>query len=292
MKKTLTILTLCFSLVSYAQDTKNLGHLGKSFVMKQNYLAQKCDAVGSNPTASTDALERTFIVIIEAVTSTSYVISVPEFTGSKRKDELNKKFVGTPVVAAKAALAEVKKKDGTIKTPAQEAQVAQQSTQIYFLIPFIEFDKVCEKPTSNHSFTVGIPTIPAKLRFGNGGKGEDARYFRFEGNLSLGLSGGWKYSFGEDGKYAINTLLGFTVASVSVDSLTTKGRVNSNTSAASFSPHFGFVFDVQSFQFGLYTGIDFLYGEPNKYWVYRNQPWLGIGIGYSLFKTDGKKDSN
>ncbi len=276
MKRIFTILTLGFALVSFGQDTKNLG---KSFVMKQNYLAPKCDAVGNNPTASSDALERTFIVIIEAMTSSGYVISVPTFTKTDRPD-LNEKFVKTPTVK------EVKSGSG------EKTNAMQSEKELYFFIPFTDFDKVCEKPTSHNSFTVGIPTIPAKLRFGNGGVGDDARYFRFEGNLSLGLSGGWKYSFGEDNKYAINTLVGFTVASVAVDSLTTKGKVNSNTSAASFSPHFGFVFDVQSFQFGLYTGIDFLYGEPNKYWVYRNQPWLGIGIGYSLFKTEGNKTTN
>lgn len=276
MKQTLTILTLCFALTSFGQDTKNLG---KSFVMKRNYLAQKCDAVGANLTASTDPLARTFIIIVESMTSAGYVIRVPKFPKSNRIN-LNDKFVISP------AQNEVKTADGVI------TKAAQVEKELYFFIPITYFDSVCGKPISNHSFTVGIPIIPAKLRFGNGGKGDDARYFRFEGNLSLGLSGGWKYSFGEDNKYAINTLVGFTVASVAVDSLTTKGRVNSNTSAASFSPHFGFVFDVQSFQFGLYTGIDFLYGEPNNYWVYRNQPWLGIGIGYSLFKTDGNKDSN
>ncbi len=77
-----------------------------------------------------------------------------------------------------------------------------------------------------------------------------------------------------------------------VDSLTTKGNLTSSTSAASFSPHLGFIFDYQSFQFGLYTGMDFLDGEPNKLWVYRNKPWMGIGIGYSLFKTETKRTSN
>jgi hypothetical protein len=289
MKQTFTILTMCFALISYAQDTKNLG---KSFVMKQNYDAQKCDGVGNNLLASPAPLERTFVVIVEAMTSTGYVISVPKFTKSDRKDDLNNQFVKSPSVSATAAIAEVKAADGKITTAAQPAQSAQPEKKLYFLIPFAKFADVCEKPTSSHSFTVGIPTIPVKLRFGNGGEGDNARYFRFEGNLSLGLSGGWKYSFGDDNKYAVNTLVGFTVGSVAVDGETTKGKISSNTSAASFSPHFGFVFDVQSFQFGLYTGIDYLYGEPNKYWVYRNQPWLGIGIGYSLFKTEAKKDTN
>jgi hypothetical protein len=234
MKQTLTIFLLFSALVSFGQDTKNLG---KSFVMKQNYLAKKCDAVGNNLTSETDALERNFVIIIEAMTSTGYVISVPQFTKSGRKDELNSKFVTSREVVAKSAVVEVKDANGIVTTPAQAAIPAQAASEIYFLIPFAEFEKVCNITTSKHSFTVGIPTIPAKLRFGNGGEGNNPRYFRFEGNLSLGLSGGYKYSFGEDSKYAINTLFGFTIASVSVDSLTTKGKVNSNTSAASFSPH-------------------------------------------------------
>lgn len=289
MKQIITIFILFITLTSYGQDPKNLG---KSFVMKQNYNALQCDAVGDKQFSALAPLERTFVVIVEAMTSAGYVISIPEFTKSKKKEDLNNLFVKSKAVNATAVIPEVKNNDGIVTTPEQIATSAQPEKEIYFFVPFDEFDQVCEKPSSNHSFTVGIPTIPAKLRFGNGGNGDNPRYFRFDGNVSLGLSGGYKYSFGEDGKYAINTMVGFTIASVTVDSLTTKGRVNTNTSAASFSPHFGFVFDFQSFQFGLYTGIDLLYGEPNKYWVYRNQPWLGIGIGYSLFQTEAKKDTN
>lgn len=281
--KTLILFTLIFAFSSYGQDIKNLG---KSYVIKQNYLAEACDAVGSNRTVSPDALERTFIVVIEAMTADGYVISLPKFSDTDRGLELNDKYVKSPEIQATPETYSI---DGSLKTA---ACLAQPEKKLYFLIPFTDFEKVCEKPTSSNSFTVGIPTIPAKLRFGNSGKGSNPRYFRFEGNLSLGLSGGWKHSFGEDNKYAFNLLAGFTIASVDVDSLTTKGKVNSITSAASFSPHLGFVFDVQSFQFGLYLGMDFLYGEPNNYWVYRNQPWLGIGIGYSLFKTDKKTATN
>ena len=266
MRQIIILLLSCLSLVAYGQDSKKLG---RSYTMTQNYLAKKCDAVGSNQTTTQDALERTYIITVESMTSTGYVVSVPDFDDS----ELNEKFSRT-----KATL-EVKAADGSI------TKAAKSSEEIYFFIPFTDFDKVAEKAFSRHSFTVGIPTIPAKIRFGNGGDGDDGRYFRFEGNISLGLSGGYKYSFGEDNKNAINILAGFTVASVQVDSQTTKGRVNSNTSAASFSPHIGFVFEADKFQFGLYTGVDFLNGEPNKYWVYRNKPWLGIGLGYSIFSV-------
>ncbi|MFK7799322.1 MAG: hypothetical protein AB8E82_17865 [Aureispira sp.] len=278
MKLGLIILSLyLFIGITSAQDAENLG---KSFVMKQNYFAKQCDAVGANLTKAPAALERTFIVTVEAMTATGYVIKVPLFKPSDRQNYLNERFAKTK------AIDEVKNADGTIKTQ------AKPSLKLYFFIPFKDFDTICEKKITKHSFTVGIPTIPAKLRFGNGGTGEDPRYFRFEGNLSLGLSGGYKYSFGKNNKYAINGLFGFTIAAVAVDSMTTKGLVNSNTSVASFSPHLGLVFDVNSFQFGLYTGIDFLYGKPNKHWVYRNQVWLGIGIGYSLFNTEREKKKN
>lgn len=249
--KSLLLLIFCVqTLLSNAQDQNNLG---KRFTMKSNYSAQTCDGVGNPVTPVVNVLlEREFIVIVDAVMDSGYVVSLPTFGDSA----IDKKYV----------------KKG--------------NDYLYFLIAVSKFSKVCEKFTSKYSFTLGIPTIPAKLRFGNGGTGPDARYFRFEGNISLGLSGGFKYSFGDENQYAINTVVGFTIASVQVDSITTKGKVNSLTAAASFSPHLGAVFEVEKFQFGIYTGIDFLYGAPNKYWVYRNQPWLGIGLGYSLFKTE------
>jgi hypothetical protein len=240
---------IVFSCVVYpilGQDTKNLG---KTFRLRGNYQAQKCNAVGGNASDVSDPLERNFLITVEAITETAYVISVPKFTNA----QYNEKFVRAG------------------------------NDKMYFLMPSVDFDRFCEKPVSRNSFAVGIPTIPAKLRFGNGGTGDEPRYFRFEGNVSLGLSAGYKRSFGEDFKNAFNVLAGFTVASVPVDPSTTQDKVTSSTNAASFSPHIGLVFEVEKFQIGLYTGLDFLDGELNKYWVYRHQPWLGIGIGYSIF---------
>jgi hypothetical protein len=257
MKKLIGIAFLFQVFLTFGQDVTKLG---KSFEMKSNYCASTCDGVGGNP-GTTEMLERNFIIVVEAITETDYIVSVPKFNPDSSK--YNLRFNKTA-----------------------------NGDDIYFMIPFKDFEKYCELLQLKGGFTVGIPTIPTKLRFGNGGTCPDKRFFRFEGNVSLGLSGGYKRSFGNENQYAWNIVVGFTVASVPVDSVTTKGVVNSNTSAASFSPHFGIVLDVQKVQFGIYSGIDFLNGEPNKYWVYENQPWLGIGFGYSLLKADDKSPSS
>jgi hypothetical protein len=281
MKQLLTLIALLSSLLSYSQNSENLG---KSFFMKQNYPARICDAVGQNAMDAAHALERNFIVIVEAATENGYVISVPRFSSSAKAEELNAKYVGNivtkPFVKIRRCRPD-KEKVGVLVDP-----------MIYFLIPFSDFDEVCEVLPTKRSFAIGIPTIPAKIRFGNGGTGEDPRFFRFEGNLSLGLSAGYKRSFGVNNRYAWNVLGGFTIASVAIDSSTTKGLINATTNASSFSPHVGLVLDVKSFQFGLYSGIDFLYGEPNSYWTYRNRPWVGIGFGYSLFNTERRSDAS
>ncbi|RXR17358.1 hypothetical protein EQG63_11255 [Flavobacterium amnicola] len=274
MKQLIIICVLLFVSSIFGQEAK---YLGKSFILTQNFAAQECDAVGANAKTASYPLERTFVIIVDAISTNGYVVSVPNF---KSREELNDIFVTSKEVPA------VKDANNNIVTAAIPAK------DIYFLIPITEFDKITQLNLDNWSFTVGIPTIPVKLRFGNKGEGDNPRYFRFEGNVSLGLSVGGKYSFGEEKKKAVNFLTGFTVASVQVDSLTTKGKINSNTSAASFSPHLGVVFEIERFQFGLFSGIDFLYGEPNKYWVYRDKAWLGIGFGYSLFKTEGVNKEN
>ncbi len=252
MKHLITLAFLSIATFLFSQS-EPATKLGKSFELNSNFCATQCDGVGTS-FGTTDILEREFIIVVEAITATDFVISVPKFGNN---DAYNLRF----------------NKDDS-------------DHDLYFLFPIAVFDKYCKPLQLKGGLTVGIPTIPTKIRFGNAGTTSNKRFFRFEGNVSLGLSGGYKRTFGNENQYAWNLVVGFTVASVPVDSLTTKGVVNSNTSAASFSPHVGLVMDFQKVQFGIYSGIDFLNGEPNKYWVYENQPWLGIGFGYSLLKAD------
>lgn len=256
----LASLLFSFNLFANSED-----YLNKTFVLISNYNAVNCNGAG-NPTTGNSLLEQGFLLKVNGIIGSNFIVSLSsEFTGGN-----------------------------TVEQTAYNLRYYKNANNeyLYFLVDTIAFHRIRKQPKVLTTFTVGIPTIPVKMRFGNGGTGDDPRFFRFEGNVSLGLSGGVKFSYGNKKQYGTNVVLGFTVASVQVDSTTTKGKVNANTSAASFSPHLGLVFDFNKFQFGLYSGIDFLYGSPNKEWVYRNQPWLGLGIGYSLFnvgETDKKK---
>lgn len=53
---------------------------------------------------------------------------------------------------------------------------------------------------------------------------------------------------------------------------------------ASLSTGVGLVFSYEGFTFGLTGGVDFALGENSSQWTYQGRPWLGAGIGYSLFK--------
>lgn len=61
---------------------------------------------------------------------------------------------------------------------------------------------------------------------------------------------------------------------------------------ATFSPALGYMWEKHNVQLTLLAGVDLPAGKIQKEWVYRNMPWLGIGVGIGLFKIDNEKDNN
>lgn len=164
-----------------------------------------------------------------------------------------------------------------------------ETNPIYFKIPVADFPERCEEATLRHTFTLGVVTLPIKMRFGGkNGEGQQLRDFTFNGDINLGLSAGYKYTRG--GKYSHNLLTGIALTSVPVSAATTNNLIADETNLAAITWHLGWLFSVDNFQFGAFTGIDFLGGEAGRQWSYRNQPWLGIGIGYSIFQPKKTTD--
>jgi len=72
---------------------------------------------------------------------------------------------------------------------------------------------------------------------------------------------------------------------------------NSNTSSAEipiesgntidqglFSFGFGVTYSFNKLNFGVFYGWDYSIGDASDRWNYNGLPWLGVGVGYSLFK--------
>jgi hypothetical protein len=76
-----------------------------------------------------------------------------------------------------------------------------------------------------------------------------------------------------------------------VDSFSTKGIATSATNNAAITAHLGTLYQIDNFQIGLFTGIDFLAGEIGVNWKYRRKPWFGIGLGYSIFQAKRTTDT-
>jgi hypothetical protein len=123
------------------------------------------------------------------------------------------------------------------------------------------------------------------MRFGSSDRVDNiySRDFLLTNDVSLGFSLGYKRKWSET--WGLNFLGGFSLTSVQVDSSTTKGFYKSAANASGVTGHVGVLIENDNFQFGVFTGIDHLAGAAGKRWIYKNQPWVGVAIGYSLFKT-------
>jgi hypothetical protein len=264
MKKYCTsAIILLLAATAYCQPAVDFN---KTYIIVQSILLQPCDAVGGSPGGNTQQLAtRGFEFVIDKDNGDKLVIHFLRWTNDAPN---NARLYNT---------------DTNAKEPLY-----------YFILPLTEFAKTMEK-LPKAPFAIGVAVIPIKLRFGGGGEGSaDRRYFNFESAVSLGFSIGVNFKLDKSKFTSRNNLAllaGVSLSSVPLDSATTKGFVISSTNNASVTGHIGLLYQIDNFQIGLFSGIDYLSGKVGKAWVYRNKPWIGIGLGYSIFKAKKTTDT-
>jgi hypothetical protein len=161
---------------------------------------------------------------------------------------------------------------------------------IFFKLPLKTFTTECDLRLNRHSFTLGAVTIPIKMRFGSKwSDGTQKKDFSFSGDISFGLSVGYKYSPSK--RYSHNILTGISLTSVPVTPATTQNSITSETNVAALTWHLGYLYQIDNFQIGAFTGIDYLGGKTGRLWNYKDEMWLGIGVGYSIFKSKKTSDT-
>lgn len=132
--------------------------------------------------------------------------------------------------------------------------------------------------------------LPIKIRFKNkqpGGISELTQSI----NVGPAISFTNNYS-GPFGKNSLNFIAALNATNISVDEKTVPGVVTGKTTLLGLSPTMGFNWQHQSLTFGIFTGVDILFGDAMDKWAYRKSPWIGLSIGTSITDLTTPKKSN
>lgn len=161
----------------------------------------------------------------------------------------------------------------------------------HFLMKLTDLDSKCKEYFGNrHDFTWGAVTIPLKMRFGDGEK----KYFGVEPTANLGLFAGWRRQIRGAKVQAINLLFGTSASNITlrdedvdmVKYLEADSSAIRPDNALAISASIGTVYQIESFQIGIFLGWDIVPSQLGRHWRHRDTPWLGIGIGFGLFAKD------
>ncbi len=139
----------------------------------------------------------------------------------------------------------------------------------------------------------GTLLVPIKIRF-EGGKEEDntKRYTNFSSGFNLGLTLSMRV-FKKMHKNNLYFLTALSSSQIKIDAETTNNKVTSAQDNFALTPTIGFLIDFEGgFQITFLIGIDYLSGKIGREWVYKDKPFLGIGMGFEIMKFGEKPKKN
>lgn len=217
-----------------------------------------------------------------------YILQFLEWDSSDKEENVrkNNQFFNT-LSSSQVTDEKGQMKTITVKTP------------IYFFIDDISFEGnvvEVEDETPMISFVTGAVTVPIKIRFGSDEKdseGNKIRQFDFSNDINVGLSAGGKIRLdGSKQRAFFNLIGGISLTSTAIDEDSTNNFVDTKTNASAITFSLGFIFEYDDFQIGIITGWDRLSRELGENWVYQGKNWVGLGLGYSIFSTKNRSETN
>lgn len=153
----------------------------------------------------------------------------------------------------------------------------------YFLLTKADFALSCSDNTdaSKWAISYGALVIPFKFR---------PTKSIFTNNTNLGSSVYFQYALSKD--WAHGVVLGVSLSSVTLDSLSTNYKIKTNTDRPAFTPSLSYVISYKNISFtaGLGTDIISKTSVVEKSWIFNGKPWIGFGLGINLF-TQGNTAS-
>lgn len=137
----------------------------------------------------------------------------------------------------------------------------------------------------------GTVLLPVKIRFGDERDGTKL-YTKFESGINLGVALTWRFrrKLHEVDTYG---LLSFSSSQVSLDAENTNNYISTSQSELAMTPSTGILFQFKNkLQIILITGIDVVSGKIGREWIYRDKPFLGLGLGFNIAELGKKPGEN
>lgn len=189
------------------------------------------------------------------------------------------KYKGMPVVPENATISRLKL---TIPRDSTTAAGTYDLSKTYYIVPTpVLQDNSAAFENVKGTWNLGFLVLPVKLRPFATERGQ----FDFSDGYSVGTTFAFTVAQNMNNGLTQSLLLYAGISSYTADSLKLKERRNDYKIAA-FSPAAGYMLEKNNVQLSIIIGFDFPAGNLQKKWVYRNQPWFGIGLGFSLFKIN------
>lgn len=253
---------MAITITAHAQDVQ------KFYTLTKDAPFIKCNDVGDDMGQGAEILEAGTKFNVFKVFSDTAIVVFPEWKNNKEKNEMyvfafdtsTKKFTDDPVYF-KIAIADILK----------------------YAVP--------SEDLKGEGFIVGVVSMPIKIRFGNGNQ----RFTEITSDVNLGLAAGHKFII--KGNSSIGITLGVSISSIKMNSETTNGALTEDADISALTIPLSVIFFKGDFQAGLTFGYDIPSGNIGRNYIYRNSPFIGIGLGYSIFqpsrgsKENGKNDN-
>ena len=150
----------------------------------------------------------------------------------------------------------------------------------YFLLSKADMEHSCSDNTDASKWVInyGALIIPFKFR---------PTKSLFTSNLNLGSSIYFQYKMSPD--WAHGVVVGISLSSVTLDSLSTRYKIKTNTDRPAFTPSLSYVISYKNISFTAGVGTDIINKTSiiEKSWIFNGKPWIGFGIGINLFSSGG-----
>lgn len=258
------------------------GQVGLFYQLKQNYVLQECDITGSSTGFSNNvaAPAGSKFTVKKSMDDNFYIIKFWDWNLSKNeKDSVRNlktiAFTNQNQGNIDEALLGNKNFTALEKALHYNFYIGQDRTlkTRYFLLPKADLDLFADKLLDKCTAIGGIATLPFKWRPQDGA---------FTKDLSITGLAGFKHNCSANVAYSV--LLGIGVTSVTADSSNSKSPSSSDLAAITIS--LGGVFQYKGLQIGIFTGIDKISNNRTTNWKYQGKPWIGIGVGFSIFSDN------